>query len=308
MCTGHGSKRLIEHFRHKPWQGNAPMLATFLFVGLDANYNADIEEMLPKIFDYLDDGVNWWQTNVAGVHHPFRLPEYHGDGKRYHNNFAKIGFTPCDAELVSFVELLHVPTTGRSALTRGELSDDHLRWLSNIFDNGAAKYIFFVGQRVARLMRERGMFFWLRSRPLGTDGNLKVLRQQDGRTIYEMYHLAAYGWQWATLNAQIAQISQIVQCFRMAEATKKGMIDYWFKVLGMLQQIWAFINVEPDGSSTVFFMSDDSTIFDEMRFTSQQEVCRHLTVKGFSRYAMAAEAQKFLSPPKPPFRKRGTSV
>ena len=82
----------------------------FLFVGLDANYSADIENSLPEVFKYLHSGVDFWREN--GVHHPFRLQHYRGSGKKYHDKFAEIGFTPRHAELVSFVELLHVPTTG----------------------------------------------------------------------------------------------------------------------------------------------------------------------------------------------------
>ena len=41
---------------------------------------------------------------------------YCGDGRRYQRTFSPIGFTPADADGVSFVGLLHVPTFGRSAL------------------------------------------------------------------------------------------------------------------------------------------------------------------------------------------------
>lgn len=94
----HSSKKLKAHFKDKPWQGNDPAKASFLFVGLDANYDENIETNLPEIFDYLHDGVNYWQKNKEGVHHPFRLLRYHGKGRRYHDRFAEIGFTPKDAE------------------------------------------------------------------------------------------------------------------------------------------------------------------------------------------------------------------
>lgn len=203
---------LRAHFQHRPWQGNDPMLAIFLFVGIDANYDANIHKTLPEIFDYLDDGVHWWQTNKEGVHHPFRLSRYHADGRRYHDKFAEIGFMPENAGLVSFVELLHVPTIGRSALISSDLSVDHLRKLNNIFDNGAAEYIF-VSRKVTHLMRQTRTFPRLHPNPLPRDGCLKVLREENGKIIYEMYHLSCYGWQLDVLNRQIAQIREIVRTF-----------------------------------------------------------------------------------------------
>ena len=89
--TLHPSKKLVTLFKEKPWQGNRPEKAHFLFVGLGANYSADIEKSLPEVFDHLRSGVEFWRAN--GVHHPFRLQHYRGSGKRYHDKFAEIGFT-----------------------------------------------------------------------------------------------------------------------------------------------------------------------------------------------------------------------
>jgi hypothetical protein len=49
----HPSEKLNAHFREKPWQGADPFNAHFLFVGLDANYDPEIEEILPEVFEYL---------------------------------------------------------------------------------------------------------------------------------------------------------------------------------------------------------------------------------------------------------------
>lgn len=69
-------------------------MATFLFVGLDANYSPDLEASpsFQSVLEYHEDGVAFWRR--YGVHHPFLLPEYRGDGRRYHRTFAKIGFKP----------------------------------------------------------------------------------------------------------------------------------------------------------------------------------------------------------------------
>ena len=206
--TLHPSERLVSLFKKTPWQGCNPATAQFLFVGLDANYAADIEKSLPEVFDYLHSGVDFWRR--TNVHHPFRLPRYHGSGKKYHSKFAKIGFTAKHAELVSFYELLHLPTVGVSSLNIGDLSMDHLHSLTKILDSGPAKYIF-VSSKVSDLMIQTKLFPWLRRKPVKKYGDLGVLRAQNGQVTYQMYHLSCYGWQLEVLNRQIGQIRRIVQ-------------------------------------------------------------------------------------------------
>ena len=113
----HPSGALNRAFAARPYQGAEPEKATFLFVGLDANYSPAIEQnaVFDRVLDYLEDGVAFWKTH--GVHHPFLLPQYRGDGQKYHKTFARIGFRPEHAEEVSFIEMLHVPTVGQSKLT-----------------------------------------------------------------------------------------------------------------------------------------------------------------------------------------------
>ncbi len=81
-CTLHNSKKLVELFSKKPWQGADPFTAKYLFIGKDANYDENIEEILPEIWDYIDDGVKWWKENK--LHHPLLLDKYRGKGKLYH--------------------------------------------------------------------------------------------------------------------------------------------------------------------------------------------------------------------------------
>jgi len=206
--TLHPSERLVTQFKKKPWQGNDPTNSHFLFIGLDANYSPDIEETLPEIFSYLDSGVEFWRTQ--GVHHPFRLSQYRGSGKKYHDKFAEIGFTPKHAELVSFVELLHVPTTGGRSLAVGDLSKEHLENLRSIIDGGCARYVF-VSSKGVNLMRQTKVFPWLRRTPSRMDGDLTVFRERNGQIIYQMYHLSCYGWQLDVLDRQISQIRKIVE-------------------------------------------------------------------------------------------------
>jgi hypothetical protein len=121
MYQAHPSHELNCHFSHRPFQGVEPFATRFLFIGLDANYNEDIECSLvfQSVLEYHQDGIAFWQRH--NVHHPFLLPQYAGDGRRYHRNFARIGFTRQHASIVSFVELLHVPTVGRNKLEPGDL-------------------------------------------------------------------------------------------------------------------------------------------------------------------------------------------
>lgn len=126
----HPSPELNALFAHKPYQGATPERARFLFIGLDANYEAEIETkpIFSKIREYHNDGVAFWRKH--GVHHPFLLPEYSGDGRHYHQSFSRIGFGPEHADLVSFVELFHVPTVGRNILVANDLDAAHLNMLN----------------------------------------------------------------------------------------------------------------------------------------------------------------------------------
>lgn len=125
MFNPHPSKELNRLFLEKPYQGAPPASAKFLFIGLDANYARAIENhaIYRPVLSYLNDGVDFWKT--VGVHHPFLLPSYSGDGVFYHRSFSRIGFTATNSADVSFLELLHVPTCGRSSLTVADLDSDH---------------------------------------------------------------------------------------------------------------------------------------------------------------------------------------
>ena len=86
----HPNNKLNELFAQRPYQGADPMKAKFVFIGLDANYDTSIEAsgIFDELVEYLADGVTFWSK--YGVHHPFLLPKYKGDGKLYHRNFSKI--------------------------------------------------------------------------------------------------------------------------------------------------------------------------------------------------------------------------
>ena len=190
MYHPHPSPILKHLFERKPYQGAPPEDAKFLFVGLDANFDPDVEASpsFPRVVEYLQDGVAFWHTH--GVSHPFLLPEYKGDGRYYHRNFARIGFLPAHAASVCFMELVHVPTFGQSKLTPSDLDEAHLHRISEAIA-GSPRNVF-LSNDVARLMRASGKFSWLPKSP-GTEYPLQVWHRSGGTTIYRHLHFSVWG-------------------------------------------------------------------------------------------------------------------
>jgi len=192
MFSAHPRPSLTSLLREKPYQGANPSEARFLFIGLDANYDAEVERkpIFTKLQEYHEDGVAFWRNHQ--VHHPFRLPQYTGDGRFYHRSFARIGFKPEHAAQVSFIELLHLPTVGQSKLVPADLNSQHLRMLNEVVLAGAARHIF-VPQAVQRLMQATGQFAWLPKRPIEQLGPLGVLYRQGKKAVYRHLHFSVYG-------------------------------------------------------------------------------------------------------------------
>lgn len=81
--------------------------------------------------------------------------------------------------------------------------------------------------------------------------------------------------------------------------------DYWVKVVGMLQQNWALVSQAGTDNWTVFFITDDSGVFDQLIFKSLRDAQEALKANGFSRFAGDNHLQSFLAPPRPPFYEGG---
>lgn len=103
----HPSAELRELFSSMPipYQGQDPAQARIIFVGLDANYSADIfayENMRDRILEYHQDGVEFWKRH--DTHHPFLLDEYplkkNRGGVPYHRKFQTMGLTAKHAEFI----------------------------------------------------------------------------------------------------------------------------------------------------------------------------------------------------------------
>jgi hypothetical protein len=192
MYSPHKHSQLHELFAYKPYQGADPATAQFLFFGLDANYDPNIGDMrcYSDIVSYLEDGVKYWKQK--GFHHPFRHPDYRGDGALYHRRFAEIGFTSDHAERVSFVELIDVPTSGRSNLKPNDLKHSHLDKLKAWVLDGKASYIF-IPPGVSRLLRETPQFSWLPEEFISHDSSLPVLFRSDKKVVFSPFHFSCVG-------------------------------------------------------------------------------------------------------------------
>jgi hypothetical protein len=209
MYTLHPSQSLNLLFREKPYQGANPSGAKFLFIGLDANYDAAVENksIFARLQEYHEDGVAFWRSHQ--VHHPFLLPQYSGDGQFYHRSFSRIGFKPEHAAQVSFIELLHVPTVGRSELDATDLSSQHLSKLNEIILAGSAQHIF-VSQAVATLMRATGKFPWLAKKPIEHVGPMGVLYRQGTKVVYSHLHFSVYGKSQARKILEASAIQSLI--------------------------------------------------------------------------------------------------
>jgi hypothetical protein len=80
--------------------------------------------------------------------------------------------------------------------------------------------------------------------------------------------------------------------------------DYWFKVVEFLQQNWALIDENADGTATVYFFGDTSGVFDQMNFPSKVEAEIALRRNWFGLYDEDKEAQEVIAKPNPPFHWR----
>lgn len=169
----HPSKVLRDIFASMPipFQGQDPRCSSVIFVGLDANYSAELFEyprFCEKIFEYHRDGISFWQR--YGVHHPFLLEEYplkrNQGGVPYHKKFTRLGLSSELAEKISFVELLDVPTVGSTTEKRfWELFNlDHARRLDALFTQGSRRQVLLPDSVIKKMQlagRKYGVFDWV---------------------------------------------------------------------------------------------------------------------------------------------------
>ena len=114
----HPSEVLQNLFQQKPYQGRNPAEARYIIFGIDANFPINIHEdennvFFQRVLEYLEDGPAFCRR--YGVHHPFLLEEnpYRKGGKTYHQNIRRY-YKFKNIEEISFIELLNIPTFGRT--------------------------------------------------------------------------------------------------------------------------------------------------------------------------------------------------
>ncbi|RFS34571.1 hypothetical protein DYI81_03465 [Acinetobacter sp. SWAC5] len=209
MYQLHPSLRLQKLFKDQPYQGCCPIDAKYLFIGLDANYSADIEkqDVFPFLLQYHQNGVEFWRK--YNMHHPFLHKNYKGDGKKYHQSFAKIGLTCELANEISFIELLHVPTVGRNMLTIDDLNEQHLDYINcAIFSN--KKKAVFISNSVFMLMRKSKKFNWL-SDPKSIHSHHLQVFYDENTVVYKHFHFSNYGKFQARKEIEAKEIYNIIQ-------------------------------------------------------------------------------------------------
>ena len=163
----HPSQKLQEVFSRRPFQLQEPEKAKFIILGLDANYDKDLEngkEFFQEILEYFNDGVGYWQKK--GFHTPMLNPAYKSKERQpYHRNFAKLGLTSSDAQDICFLELLNVCTYGKTKeniklfkqFLKSEDNKAHLQRISDLAKD-LNKQFYICGTTVAECIRNLKLF------------------------------------------------------------------------------------------------------------------------------------------------------
>jgi hypothetical protein len=72
----------------------------------------------------------------------------------------------------------------------------------------------------------------------------------------------------------------------------------------MLQHNWALVVPNDEGTTTTFFISDTSGVFDRLSFATLADAAAALARNASIRLADDEDAQEFIRPPSPLFRER----
>lgn len=223
----HDDTDLVKMFRNKPYQGQTPEKAKFIFVGNDANYPPQVlnnDEFKKFLVEYHENGVEFWKK--YDVHHPFLLGDrcfkngkypFRRDkhGGKYHSVFKKIGLESEFADSVSFVELLDVPTIGITSTNMKEmernLKCEHLMRLEEIMlnrGNSEKKLIFVTDKFVRKLQKIKKrckLFTWLNHGDIVRENSPKLLFDGEFSTIYKIYSFSA-----SISNSHIHEIRDLI--------------------------------------------------------------------------------------------------
>lgn len=210
MYVLHPNKQLQQLFASQPYQGVHPKDATYIFLGLDANYAPDIEQnpIFSTLLEYHTNAIAFWKKYQ--FHHPFLLKDYKGNGKKYHKEFSKIGIPPHFAEQVAFIEVLDVATTGINKLSVHDLNLAHIQLIKDSIFSGTPKVVF-MSDTVFQLLKKTKIFSWLT--PATTQDNhlLKVFYQDSQVVIYKYLHFSTFGKFQEQKTFEMNAIAQIMK-------------------------------------------------------------------------------------------------
>jgi hypothetical protein len=197
----HTSPEMVTLFSQKPYQGQVPEEAQIIFLSSDANYSPEISthSFFEYILEYQKDGSAFWLK--YGCHHPFMLQNYpkefnkNKNGVPFHRNFRKLGLGPEYAGLITFIELLDVPTIGNKSENREKffelISSTHLRYLETLMLGGGHK-LFFVSNGVLkdieRIRKAYPFFAWL---DIDSKSSRQLSQSINGNNIKEIYHFSS---------------------------------------------------------------------------------------------------------------------
>ena len=162
----HTSQKLQEVFSQRPFQIQEPEKAKIIFLGLDANFDKDLDtdaDMFQEFIDYLKDGVGYWKKK--GIHTPMLLDSYKLDGKPYHKRIQKMGLTSKYAQDICFLELLNVCTYGGKGknnrlyemFLESESNKSHLNRIRLLAED-KSKQIYICGKDVAEYIKKLRLF------------------------------------------------------------------------------------------------------------------------------------------------------
>lgn len=164
----HPSEKLQSIYEKHPYQIQCPEQAKIIFLSLDANFDINIERnssYFDETLRYLSDGVKYWENEK--IHTPMRKYYYKGNGKRYHEQFAKLGLTSNIAKDICFLELLNICTYGSSTTPEGkkeylellqrEENKIHLKRIANLAKD-KKKLIVIVGFNTKKYILKLNLF------------------------------------------------------------------------------------------------------------------------------------------------------
>lgn len=214
MYTPHPSDILTQAYTRTPYQGADPEDSRVLFLGTDANFDWGIEgsPIFGQVLNYLENGPRFWRR--SGVHHPFLLPGYTGDGKPYHTAFATMGLGSEHADDISFLELLNVPTSkdpsssAKPRLEADDLNPNHLDFLERVIRGGRSKLVFLPND-VALLMHKSARFSWLPRIAEPYSDSMELWTNIDGTLVLKSFHFS-YRWNPKKKQRQLQEMKRLI--------------------------------------------------------------------------------------------------